>query len=96
MELKKVIETRASVRKYTPEPVSLTDIKEMVRLASLAPSVNNYQPWQFIAITNKGLMNCMANAVREKIKSFPENKSKYAANVKKQVEFFATFFEDAP
>lgn len=96
MELKKAIETRASVRKYTPEPVNLTDIKEMVRLASLAPSVNNYQPWQFIAITNKELMNRMANAVREKIKSIPENQSKYAANVKKQVEFFATFFEDAP
>ncbi|HZJ74705.1 MAG TPA: nitroreductase family protein [Perlabentimonas sp.] len=96
MELKKAIETRASVRKYTPEPVNLTDIKEMVRLASLAPSVNNYQPWQFIAITNKELMNRMANAVREKIKSFPENQSKYAADVKKQVEYFATFFEEAP
>lgn len=96
MELKKAIETRASVRQFTSEPVSLTDIKEMVRLASLAPSVNNYQPWQFIAITNKELMNRMGNAIREKIKSFPENQSKYAANVKKQVEFFATFFEDAP
>ncbi len=31
----------------------LEDIREMVRLASLAPSVNNYQPWSFVLITNK-------------------------------------------
>lgn len=96
MELKKAIETRTSIRQYAPEPVSLSDIKEMVRLASLAPSVNNYQPWQFIAITNKELMRRMADAVRERISSLPVNQSKYAANVKNQVEFFATFFEEAP
>jgi nitroreductase len=96
MELKKAIESRTSIRQYTTDAVSMDDIKEMIRLASLAPSVNNYQPWQFIAITNKDLMTRMANAIRERISALPNNESKYASNVKKQVEFFATFFESAP
>jgi len=70
----------------------LDDIKEIIRLASLAPSVNNYQPWQFIAITSKDLMIRMANAKRERISALPNNESKYASKVKKQVEFFCHFF----
>lgn len=96
MELKKVIENRTSVRQFLPEPVNVDHIKEMVRLASLAPSVNNYQPWSFIAITNKELLSKMATLVRDKIVALPENDSRYSANIKKQVEFFATFFDEAP
>jgi len=96
MELKLAIENRTSIRQFLPEPINLNDIKEMVRLASMAPSVNNYQPWKFIAITNKDLLTKMAKLVREKINALPDNDSKYSANVKKQVEFFATFFENAP
>ena len=96
MELKTTIELRTSVRQFLPDEVKVDDLKEMARLASLAPSVNNYQPWHFIAITNKELLSRMAKTIREKIQSLPENDSKFSANVKKQVEFFATFFEQAP
>lgn len=96
MELKTAIETRASVRQFLPESIDVNHIKEMVRLASLAPSVNNYQPWHFIAITNKEFLTQMANVVREKIFALPDNDSRFSSNVKNQVEFFATFFEQAP
>lgn len=96
MELRKVIEARTSIRQFKPEPVVKSDLMEMVRLASLAPSVNNYQPWNFVVITNKDLLKRMAAAVREKIHALPENNSRMSRVVKKQVEFFATFFENAP
>ncbi|MBN1988444.1 MAG: nitroreductase family protein [Bacteroidales bacterium] len=96
MELRKAIETRTSVRQFTSEPVAKSDLQEMVRLASLAPSVNNYQPWSFVVVTNKELLRRMADAVREKIHALPENSSRMSRVVKKQVEFFATFFENAP
>lgn len=96
MELKAAIEGRVSVRQFLPEPVPVNDIKEITRLASLAPSVNNYQPWRFIGITNKVLLHRMADSVRAKIAAIPENDSKFSLNVKKQVDFFATFFENAP
>jgi nitroreductase len=96
MELKKVIENRASVRTFKNEEIPLTDLKEMIRLASLAPSANNYQPWKFIVVRNKEVLNKLAIKVSAKIAELPENQSKASKNVKSQVEWFATFFQDAP
>ena len=66
MELKAAIEARTSIRIFSEEKVNMKDIREMVRLAGLAPSVNNYQPWRYIAITNKDLLNKMADVVAVK------------------------------
>jgi nitroreductase len=96
MELKQAIESRTSIRVFKDEPVSLNDLREMVRLAGLAPSVNNFQPWRYIAVTNKDLLNRMADVVTEKIELLPMTKSVAAGNVKKQVTWFSTFFKDAP
>ena len=96
MELKQAIENRASVRTFKNEEVPLKDLKEMVRLASLAPSANNYQPWKFIVIRNKEVLGKLAMKVSAKIAGLPENQSKASKNVKSQVEWFATFFQDAP
>lgn len=96
MELKQTIEKRTSIRNFTEESVPVADLKELVRRAGLAPSVNNYQPWKFIAVTNKATLSKMAKKVSEKIKELPENKSIASKNVKSQVEWFATFFENAP
>jgi nitroreductase len=96
MELKAAIEARTSIRIFSDEKVSLDDVREMVRLAGLAPSVNNYQPWRFIAILNRDLLNRMADAVTTKIDTLPVSKSIAARNIKTQVTWFSTFFKDAP
>ncbi|HQH42038.1 MAG TPA: nitroreductase family protein, partial [Bacteroidales bacterium] len=71
-------------------------LREMIRIAAMAPSVNNFQPWKFMVITSRDLLSKMANIVSEKIQSLPTNESLAAENIKSQVEFFATFFRDAP
>ncbi|MFO7827386.1 MAG: nitroreductase family protein, partial [Bacteroidales bacterium] len=96
MELKHAIEKRTSIRNFTDEKVPVKDLKELVKRAGLAPSVNNFQPWKFYAITNKDILNKLAVKVSERIKELPENKSIASKNVKSQVEWFATFFENAP
>lgn len=96
MDLKEAIEIRTSIRNFTEDKVPVEDLKELVRRAGLAPSVNNYQPWEFYAITNKEILSKMAVKVAEKIKELPANKSIASNNVKSQVEWFATFFENAP
>jgi nitroreductase len=96
MELKAAIEARTSIRVFSDEKIDMADIKEMVRMAGLAPSVNNFQPWRFIAILNHDLLNRMANIVAEKIENLPSSKSIAAKNVKNQVTWFSTFFKDAP
>jgi nitroreductase len=91
MELADCIQNRASIRKYASDPVSETDLREMIRRAGMAPSVNNSQPWQFIVVTHKDLLEQAAGRVHEKIDTlFPP------AKVKSTVDHFSTFFENAP
>jgi nitroreductase len=96
MELKKAIEVRTSIRSFKEEAVPVEDIKEMVRLAGLAPSVNNFQPWRFILIQNKKKLEELAEIVSQKYKAFPAKNSKISQNIKNQVEWYSTFFKDAP
>jgi len=43
---------RRSVRRYTDENVSLDDVLYALKIASLAPSGANEQPWRFIIVDN--------------------------------------------
>ena len=96
MELEKAIKQRTSIRTFQDKQIPVEDLKKLVQMAGTAPSVNNYQPWKFYVITNKRLMEKMADLVKDKIEEIPENESKAADNIKHQVEWFATFFENAP
>ncbi len=94
MELNEAIEKRHSVRKFKSTPVPVNDLKEMVRRAGLAPSINNEQPWKFIAVTNAEKIAKMAAIVHDQVRYVFADSSK--ENVMKTVEHFATIFEDAP
>ena len=96
MELKEAIEKRSSIRNFSDEKVDMNDIREMIRLAGLAPSVNNFQPWKYIVITNKQLMEKMAEKIIGKIRELPIKKSIASNNIKSQVTWFSTFFQNAP
>jgi len=96
MELEKAIKQRTSIRTFQDKQIPVADLKKMVQMGGTAPSVNNYQPWRFYVITNKRLMEKMADLVKDKIEQIPENESKASRNIKSQVEWFATFFENAP
>lgn len=96
MEFKEVAEKRTSIRQFTEESIPVEDLKMIVKLGGTAPSVNNSQPWKFHVITNKELLQKMADMVAKKIGSLPGNKSRVSDHIKKQTEWFATFFKDAP
>jgi len=49
------IETRRSIRKFEQEPIDAGDLREILRLVSLAPSANNVQTWRFAVIQNPDL-----------------------------------------
>jgi nitroreductase len=52
ISVKDAIEARRSIREYDPAPVPENDLREILRLATLAPSSSNTQPWRFYVITN--------------------------------------------
>ena len=97
MEFAALVEKRVSVRQFTPDAVPADHIRGMVRLASLAPSPNNQQPWRFIAVTRKPLLQEMADLVRVRLRALvPATLSEDARRAAQRVEWFSTFFADAP
>ena len=49
----KVIQDRRSIREFTPEPVSDSDLNLILEAARLAPSGENAQPWRFIIVKDE-------------------------------------------
>lgn len=96
MELKEVIEKRASIRSFSNETIPEEHINEIVRLAGLAPSINNSQPWKFTVVTKRELLQKMAATVIQSINEIPSNQSRLAKNIKSQVAWYSSFFEEAP
>ncbi|MEW6421068.1 MAG: nitroreductase family protein [Deinococcota bacterium] len=56
------IQTRRSIRKFQPEPINPDDLREILRLASLAPTANNVQPTRFAVIQNPELQAKLQDA----------------------------------
>ena len=97
MELKQAIEKRISIRSFTNEQVKDEDLREMIRRAGLSPSINNIQPWKFIAVTNRDLLKKMAEAVSKKLSELPlkmngEGQKQHIS----RIEWHSTFFDNVP
>ena len=52
LDVRQAIEDRRSIRDYETAPIPESDLLEILRLASLAPSSSNTQPWRFVVVTN--------------------------------------------
>ena len=48
---------RRSIRKYTSEPVSEDMVKELLKAAMAAPSAGNEQPWHFVVIRDRAILD---------------------------------------
>ncbi len=62
MDAISVLKTRRAVRAYTGQPVARDVIEEIVDCGRLAASAINIQPWEFIAVTNRGMLRRIAEA----------------------------------
>ncbi|MCA1944821.1 MAG: nitroreductase family protein [Desulfovibrio sp.] len=50
MDCLTAIHARRSIRDFTPEPVSETQLEILLRAAMAAPSAGNAQPWEFVVV----------------------------------------------
>lgn len=55
---------RTSIRKYTKEPITKEDIKQLLQAGMQAPSANNQQPWEFIVVEDRLTLDHLSNASR--------------------------------
>jgi nitroreductase len=57
MDAYEALLTRRSVRKYTHQSINHSLIEEIMQSAMQAPSAHNRQPWEFIIIDDKNLLD---------------------------------------
>jgi len=62
------IKSRRSVRSYTDQKIPKKILEEILEAARFAPSALNKQPWKFIVITNKPLLDEISASITNSIK----------------------------
>ena len=55
------IATRASVRQFTNQPIDKSTLERIVRAGMAAPSAVNKQPWAFVVITERSVLDSLQN-----------------------------------
>jgi len=56
----KILKERRSVRNFEDKPITKEILEQIVDCARLAPSARNIQPWEFIVITEKEVLENLA------------------------------------
>ena len=57
MDTFEAIIKRRSIRKFTGEPIPLEHLEKIVDAGRWAPTGHNRQPWEFIVVTNQGMID---------------------------------------
>lgn len=61
MDAIEVLKPRRSVRTYTREPEPKEIIEDIIDCGRLAPTAVNIQPWEFVVVTDHGMLRRIAN-----------------------------------
>lgn len=62
MDCIEALKTRRSIRKFRPEPIPEKDLLEILDCGRLAPSAGNFQPWEFIVVREKEVIEELRKA----------------------------------
>ena len=57
MDALETILTRRSIRKYKKQPISPEILQKLLQAACQAPSAGNQQPWQFVLLDDRKILN---------------------------------------
>jgi nitroreductase len=100
MELDEAIQKRRSVRKFLPNSVSRTDIEAMLEAACWAPSSTNLQPWRFLVVLRRDLIEQMArlvyNRFAEAMQEARRRRERLAGALLRLLRGYGSFFAEAP
>lgn len=64
MSILDIMCSRRSVRSYKPDLLTDQQIKAILEAGMMAPSAHNHQPWNFIVITNRDVINRLSMFVQ--------------------------------
>lgn len=94
-DLDHTIRQRRSVRRFTVDPVTDTDLATMVEAASWAPSAGNRQDWRCTATRDPARIRAAATAVREAWDALADASGGIGDEIRAYASNFS-WFTDAP
>ncbi len=65
IDLHAFLRTRRSIRRFKPDPVPDSVIREILRTATFAPSAHNRQPWRFAVVTTLVVKTRLAESMAD-------------------------------
>ncbi|NOH02402.1 MAG: nitroreductase family protein [Chloroflexi bacterium] len=63
--LRDFLRTRRSIRRFKPDPVPDSVIREILHTATFAPSAHNRQPWRFVMLTDPAAKKRLSDSMLE-------------------------------
>lgn len=57
----KIIFSRRSIRQYTAQPVTESEIQSLLEAGMAAPSASNRKPWHFVVVTDRQVLQKLAD-----------------------------------
>lgn len=95
-ELHALLSERRSVRRFRPDSPPRDVIESLIESAITAPSASNKQPWRFVIVQRRELIDAMTAAVRSAVDATARAMDPaFAASFRTYGEYF-TRFEHAP
>ena len=68
-DIYEVMQTQRAIRRWTDQPVERETIEKIIQAGCWAPSGSNSQPWGFLVVTDDGIRERLAAAIREMFSS---------------------------
>jgi nitroreductase len=91
-----VFSARKSVRRFTTQVVETATLERLVALAVTAPSASNKQPWRFVIVRNKSVIDTLASKVRQACEHAQAHMDPEAVSAFAAYGSYFTRFEAAP
>ena len=91
-----LMRSRRSVRRFKPEAPGRELIGKLLEAAVAAPSASNKQPWRFLVLTDRALIERLAQAVRRSVDSVAGHVEPSFETAFRAYGDYFTRFEGAP
>jgi F420 biosynthesis protein FbiB-like protein len=84
-DLHAFLRTRRSIRRFKPDPIPDSVLRDILHTATFAPSAHNRQPWRFIVLTDSSAKIHLSDAMAEEFQRDLEKDNLAPAEISKRV-----------
>lgn len=95
-DLHAFLRSRRSIRRFKPDPVPDSAIREILHTATFAPSAHNRQPWRFVVVTDSSVKQTLAEAMSLDFQRDLEQDTLSPDEIQKRIERSRGRIQSAP